>query len=125
MPSKYLFITKDKVFSYDGKVREMKKVKELDGYEIRLARPMIVYDVEELELQDLMEVLSGPLKLVLDLRFTDFIVYVDHYSKKVEIFANKGKYLELPYSYLPLLRYVLAKIPGGILLENADLSFED
>ncbi len=125
MPSKVLFITKDRVFSYDGKVRELKKVKELEGYDVRVARPMLVYDVDGLELQDILEYASGPLQVLVDLRFTDFIVYVDHRSEKVEVFANKGVYFTLPYSYLPLLRYALAKVPGGILLESADLTFED
>ena len=51
MAGKFLFITKDKKFLFDGKVREVKKeLQDLDGMEIRFARPMIVYELDGVNL---------------------------------------------------------------------------
>ncbi|AWR95495.1 hypothetical protein [Acidianus brierleyi] len=127
MAFKVLFLTKDKKFIYDGKVREVRQLEDLEGINIRFSRPMIVYDVEEVDLDYFTEnfghLLVGD-KTVVDLvhllKFSNFIAYVDHYRNKIELFIDGNKYIELSYSSLPFLRYLFAKIPRGILLENTD-----
>jgi hypothetical protein len=127
MTSKVLFLTKDKMFVYDDRVKEVKKIDNLEGFNIRFSRPMIVYDVEEINLDYFTEnfghLLVGD-RTVVDLihllKLSNFIVYVDHYRNNIELFIDGGKYIQLSYSLLPFLRYLFAKIPRGILLENAD-----
>lgn len=127
MAFKVVFLTKDKKFIYDGKVKETKKIDDLEGANIRFSRPMIVYDVEEVDLNYFTEnfghLVIGD-KTVVDLvhllKFSNFIAYIDHYRNKIELFIDGNKYIELAYSSLSFLRYLFAKIPRGILLENAD-----
>ncbi|BAB65653.1 hypothetical protein STK_06540 [Sulfurisphaera tokodaii str. 7] len=125
---KILFLTNDKKFYYDGKrIKEVKYIKDLNGVEVRFARPMIVYDtdlplsyfVEELGDVNLGDYTLNQLTQIL--YFNNSIVYVNHEKKEIEIFVEGGKVIKLPYSSLPLLRYYLAKI-GRILLES--ISFE-
>ena len=120
-----IFITTDgRKFVYDGKrVKESKK--EVAGGVIKLVRPMLVYDVEELDLVDMIEnygnILLGEIlvrKFVSELDFKNFILYVDHLNKEIRVYVEGGKTFVLPYSTLPFLRYLLAKLHSGILLES-------
>lgn len=125
---KILFLTNDKKFYYDGKrIKEVKYIKDLNGAEVRFARPMIVYDVD-LPLSYFVEELGNftlgdytLTQLTQILYFNNSIVYVNHEKKEIEILVEGGKVIKLPYSSLPFLRYYLAKI-GRILLES--ISFE-
>ena len=121
-----VFITPDKKFMYDGKrIKELKK--EIpEGATIIFAKPMIVYDVEELSIPYLIEnygsLLIGSLKLeelVRRLDWRDFILFVDHNKKTITAYIKGGDTLELPYNALEFLRYVFAKFHSGILLESA------
>ncbi len=131
MVNKFLFITKDKKFLYDGKVREVKKeLQDLDGVEIRFARPMIVLDVEGVNLWHFVKnyghLTVGDytvLDLVDLLEENNFILYVDHEKKNVEVFVQDKGVITLPYSTLDFLRYLLAKTSRGVLLENT--TFDD
>ena len=126
---KILFITNDKKFYYNGgKIKEVKRLDNLDGVEIRFARPMIVYDVD-LPLSHFVEELGNLVvgnytvsQLTQALYFHNFILFVDHEKKKIEVFMDNGKTFELPYSTLDFLRYYFAKI-GGILLESESFEY--
>ncbi|BDC18677.1 hypothetical protein [Acidianus sp. HS-5] len=135
MAGKFLFITKDKKFLYDGKVREIKKeLQDLDGVEIRFARPMIVYDLENVNLRYFVknygQLVVGDytvLDLVDLLEENNFILFVDHKKKVIEVLVQDKGIITLPYSTLDFLRYLLAKTSRGVLLENAtfDIIAED
>jgi hypothetical protein len=123
-----IFITTDnRKFTYDGKrVKELKK--EITGGVIKLARPMLVYDVEELDLADIIEnygnLLLGEIlvrKFISEINFKNFILYVDHLNKEISVYVEGGKTFILPYSTLPFLRYLLAKLHSGILLESVSV----
>ena len=126
MAGKFLFITKDKKFLYDGKVKEVKKeLPDLDGVEIRFARPMIVYDVENVNLRYFVknygQLAVGDytvLDLVDLLEENNFILFVDHEKKVIELFVQDKGIITLPYSTLDFLRYLLAKTSRGVLLES-------
>jgi len=126
---KILFITNDKKFYYnERKIKEVKSIDGLDGIEVRFARPMTVYDVE-LPLSYFVEELGNlevgnytVSQLTQLLYFHNFIVFVDHNKKKIEVFLDNGKTLELPYSKLDFLRYYFAKI-GRILLESESFEY--
>ncbi|BCU71487.1 hypothetical protein [Stygiolobus caldivivus] len=124
-----LFITPDRKFLYDGKkIKEVKKEKDVpQGSEIIFAKPMLVYDIEGINLSYLVEnygvVTVGELKLhelVQKLDWKDFILFVDHNRKTIRAFIRGGEELDLPYSSLDFLRYILAKFHSGILLESAE-----
>jgi len=126
---KILFITNDKKFYYnEGKIKEVKSVDKLDGIEVRFARPMIVYDVD-IPLSYFVEELGNlelgnytVSQLTQLLYFHNYIVFVDHEKKKIEVLIDNGKMIELPYSKLDFLRYYLAKI-GRILLESESFEY--
>jgi len=126
---KILFITSDKKFYYnEGKIKEVKMLNNLDGVEIRFARPMIVYDVD-LPLSYFVEEYGNLLvgnytvsQLTQALYFHNFILFVNHKKKKIEVFMDNGKTFELPYLALDFLRYYFAKI-GGILLESESFEY--
>lgn len=126
---KILFLTNDKKIYYNnGKIKEVKQLEDMNGVEIRFARPMVVYDVN-LPLSYFVEEL-GDLKLgdytvsqlTQLLYFHNFIVFVDHNNKKIEFLVDNGKLIEVPYSTLDFLRYYLAKI-GRILLESESFEY--
>ncbi|MFP3218577.1 MAG: hypothetical protein RXQ99_08285 [Acidianus sp.] len=134
MAGKFLFITKDKKFLFDGKVREIKKeLQDLDGMEIRFARPMIVYELDGVNLNYFVKnyghLAVGDytvLDLVDLLEENNFILYVDHEKRKVEVFVQgKDKVITLPYSTLDFLRYLLAKTSRGVLLESTTFDLID
>ena len=126
---KFLFISSDKKFYYnEGKIKEVKSIDKLEGVEIKFVRPMIVYDVG-LSLSYFVEELGNLIvgnytvsQLTQLLYFHNFILFVDHNKKKIEVFMDNGKTIDLPYSKLDFLRYYFAKM-GGILLEN--VSFDN
>ncbi|MCY0882985.1 MAG: hypothetical protein OWQ50_04115 [Acidianus infernus] len=134
MAGKFLFITKDRKFLFDGKVREVKKeLQDLDGMEIRFARPMIVYELDGVNLNYFVKnyghLTVGDytvLDLVDLLEENNFILYVDHYKEKVEVFVQgKEEIITLPYSTLDFLRYLLAKTSRGVLLESTTFDLID
>ncbi|BFH73729.1 hypothetical protein SJAV_16730 [Sulfurisphaera javensis] len=127
--TKVLFLTKDKKFYYDdGKIKEVKNIKDLNGVEIRFARAMLVYDTD-LPLSYFVEELGNVTignytlsQLTQLLYFRNSIVFVDHEKKKIQIFLEKKEIIELPYSSLDFLRYYFAKI-GRILLESVSFDY--
>lgn len=128
MNYKFLFITKDKKFYYDGKkVKEVKSLDDLEGVTIIFARPMIVYDVEEVGLSYFEEKFGDLVigdytvqKLSNILRYNNFIVYVDHKKTQINLLVEGIGIMSLPYKALNFLRYFLAKLLRGILLESAE-----
>lgn len=128
MNSKFLFITKDKKFYYDGKkIKEVKRLEDLGGVTIIFAKPMIVYDVQEIGLSYFEENFGNLVvgehtveKLINLLLSNDFIVYVDHERRQISVILESKGIISLPYNVLEFLRYFLAKLPRGILLESEE-----
>lgn len=126
---KVLFLTNDKKFYYDGKkIKEVKALRDLNGVEIRFARPMLVYDVD-VPLSYFTEELGGVSlgnytlsQLTQLLYFRDSLVYVDHERKRIQVFVEGGLVVDLPYSSLDFLRYYFAKI-GRVLLESVSFDY--
>jgi hypothetical protein len=127
MVSKVLFITKEGKFLYDGNIHDVKSVKNLDNVEIKFSRPMIVFDIDNVNLDYFItnygNLQVGEYNLVNIVNFIvqhNYILFVDHSKKKITIYLNGANEISLPYEYLVLLRYLLAKTPSGILLESTD-----
>ncbi|ARM74769.1 hypothetical protein [Acidianus manzaensis] len=133
MVTKFLFITKDKKFYFDGKkIKEVKSLDDLNGVKIIFARPMIVYDIDKIGLAYFEEnygnlvVGDYTVQNLIDIILSyNFIVYVDHGSKSISLISESkgGVIISLNYSALDFLRYFFAKVPKGILLESTDFDF--
>ncbi|AWR96290.1 hypothetical protein DFR86_01185 [Acidianus sulfidivorans JP7] len=127
MISKFLFITKDKKFYYNGKkIKEIKNLDDLSGVKIIFARPMIVYDVDKIGLAYFEENFGNLVvgdytveKLIDIVLSYNFILYVDHENRKIYLISEGNGIIQLNYSALDFLRYFFAKTKG-ILLESAN-----
>jgi len=129
MVSKVLFITKEGKFYYDGDVHKVESITDLTNVEIKFSMPMIVYDVDNVNLDYFIvnygNLQVGEYNLANIINFIvqyNYLLFVDHSKKRIDIYLNGGNEISLPYGYLDLLRYLLAKISSGVLLESTDFT---
>ena len=124
---KFLFITtnEEKILYNNGEIKKVKKEEDVTGAEIRFARKMIrispklpphifIYKNKD---EKLNEKYTVP-KIVDRLYMHNFIVYIDHERKRVEVLIDDGEVVELNYEKLDFLRKYFYVVRGGIYLES-------
>lgn len=122
---KILFILPDKKLLYNnGKIKEVKGVYELDNTEIRFAKQIIIDKKDRNNLPTFIWTnrnikLNGfSLRQLYDnLVFHEFILFINHEKKEIELLVDDGRIIKFSYSDLELIKEFFTKV-GGILLES-------
>jgi len=126
---KILFILPEKKILYNnGKIEEVKRIYEFDNIEIRFAKPMIknknninittfVWTNRNVKLNNL-----TPRQLYEELMNHQYILFIDHDQRKIELLIDNGKTAEFPYDQIELIKDFFSKA-GGILLENETFQY--
>ena len=125
---KILFILPDKKLLYDnGKIKEVKGVYDLSNTEIRFAKqimrddnnkkdrsnlPAFVWENRNVKLNGL-----SLRQLYYSLAFHEFILFIDHEKKEIELLIDDGRIIKFSYSDLVLVKEFFTKV-GGMLLES-------
>ena len=111
---------------YDnGKIKEVKSMYNLNGLEIKFTKEMVNTDknfsLTELIWQNRNLRLGNFTlhQLYNELLYRDFILFVDHDSRRIELMLDDGTVHEIEYSNLEIVRKFFSKC-GGIKLESAD-----
>jgi len=125
---KVLFVTKkEKILYEDGKILRTEDM--VDGVEIRFVkriRPYFICPPEGIpySFSSFGAHYVNPRyttdELADKLQGHSFIVYVDHYKKKIELFIDNGEIDQLYYYIFDFLKYFFAFFSKGIILENLD-----
>jgi len=123
---KVLFLLTDgkKLLYENGEIRKVKNI-DIENTEVRLARKMIRIcpclppHIFTSRYRDVM--LSEKYKtsmLTERLYMHNFIVFVDHWKKRVELLIDDGEVVELFYEKLEFLRKYFYVVMGGEYLES-------
>lgn len=119
---KVLFILQDKKILYNnGKIKEVQRVSDLKDFEIKFARKIInnktTHDLPAF-LQAHRNVKINGLTLYQlfdEVVFHNFILFIDHEKREIELLMDNRKTVKFPYSDLEIIRNFFLEINGMIL----------
>ena len=120
-----LFVLPDTKILYDnGKIKEVERIYYLEGTEIRFARRLI-YDKENNKNVTTFIWTNRNVKLngytlrqiYEELLFHQFILFIDHEKKDIELLIDDGRNVKFSYSDIGLIKEFFQKL-GGMLLES-------